>query len=196
MVVPGLYSNARRCTGPGSRLAGHCLWVLVCAGACYWHGVGGFMLNFAIITPRAFLGPARRSVRKCTAPGRRGSCLFKKRRKSRCRDIPFALSRERGRLVVFLSFCISRLERPSSKKQPTRTTGHTHGRSRLSRSCAARAHLRSCARALVDEDLVLGVRHDRALRSITNHRRVCCGDEKPGLSACRMADGDAQHGGS
>ena len=26
-------------------LAGHCLWVLVWAGACYWHGVGEFMFN-------------------------------------------------------------------------------------------------------------------------------------------------------
>ena len=30
---------------PGSWLAGHCLWVLVWTGACYWHGVGGFMFN-------------------------------------------------------------------------------------------------------------------------------------------------------
>ena len=28
-----------------SWLAGHFLWVLVWAGACYWHGVGGFMFN-------------------------------------------------------------------------------------------------------------------------------------------------------
>ena len=26
-------------------MAGHCLWVLVWTGACYWHGVGGFMFN-------------------------------------------------------------------------------------------------------------------------------------------------------
>jgi len=26
-------------------LAGHFLWVLVWTGACYWHGVGGFMFN-------------------------------------------------------------------------------------------------------------------------------------------------------
>ena len=26
-------------------MAGHFLWVLVWAGACYWHGVGGFMFN-------------------------------------------------------------------------------------------------------------------------------------------------------
>ena len=26
----------------GSWLAGHCPWVLVWAGACYWHGVGGW----------------------------------------------------------------------------------------------------------------------------------------------------------
>ena len=30
---------------PGSRLAGHFFWVLVWAGACYWHGVGGFVFN-------------------------------------------------------------------------------------------------------------------------------------------------------
>ena len=29
----------------GSWLAGHFLWVLVWTGACYWHGVGGFMFN-------------------------------------------------------------------------------------------------------------------------------------------------------
>ena len=29
----------------GSWLAGHCPWVLVWAGACYWHGMGGFMFN-------------------------------------------------------------------------------------------------------------------------------------------------------
>ena len=28
---------------PSTWLAGHCLWVLVWTGACYWHGVGGFM---------------------------------------------------------------------------------------------------------------------------------------------------------
>ena len=26
-------------------MAGHFLWVLVWTGACYWHGVGGFMFN-------------------------------------------------------------------------------------------------------------------------------------------------------
>ena len=26
-------------------MAGHCPWVLVWAGACYWHGVGGFKFN-------------------------------------------------------------------------------------------------------------------------------------------------------
>ena len=30
---------------PGSWLAGHFPWVLVWTGACYWHGVGGFMFN-------------------------------------------------------------------------------------------------------------------------------------------------------
>ena len=29
----------------GSWLAGHSPWVLVWAGACYWHGVGGFVFN-------------------------------------------------------------------------------------------------------------------------------------------------------
>ena len=29
----------------GSWLAGHFLWVLVWTGACFWHGVGGFMFN-------------------------------------------------------------------------------------------------------------------------------------------------------
>ena len=29
----------------GSWLAGHCPWVLIWTGACYWHGVGGFMFN-------------------------------------------------------------------------------------------------------------------------------------------------------
>ena len=28
----------------GSWLAGHCLWVLVWTGACYWHGAGGLCL--------------------------------------------------------------------------------------------------------------------------------------------------------
>ena len=30
---------------PGSWLAGHFPWVLVWTGACYWHGVGGFVFN-------------------------------------------------------------------------------------------------------------------------------------------------------
>ena len=29
----------------GSWLAGHCLWVLVWMGACYWHGVSGFVFD-------------------------------------------------------------------------------------------------------------------------------------------------------
>ena len=32
-------------TSLGSWLAGHCPWVLAWTGACYWHGVGGFMFN-------------------------------------------------------------------------------------------------------------------------------------------------------
>ena len=26
-------------------MAGHCLWILVWTGACYWHGLRGFMFN-------------------------------------------------------------------------------------------------------------------------------------------------------
>ena len=37
----------------GSWLAGHFLWVLVWAGACYWHDVGGFMSNSP--SPASFL---------------------------------------------------------------------------------------------------------------------------------------------
>ena len=29
----------------GSWLTGHCPWVLVWTGACYWYGVGGFVFN-------------------------------------------------------------------------------------------------------------------------------------------------------
>ena len=44
--------------GSWSWLAGgHCLWVLVWAGACYWHGVGGFMFSSSS-SPSSF--PARR----------------------------------------------------------------------------------------------------------------------------------------
>ena len=38
---------------PGSWLAGNFLWVLVWTGACYWHGVGGFMFNSSSSSPRA-----------------------------------------------------------------------------------------------------------------------------------------------
>ena len=34
------------------KLDGHCLWVLVWTGACYWHGVGGFMFNSSSSAPR------------------------------------------------------------------------------------------------------------------------------------------------
>ena len=45
--VPSLHPPpcARWPGTPGSWLAGHCLWVLVWTGACYWHGVGGFMFK-------------------------------------------------------------------------------------------------------------------------------------------------------
>ena len=34
-------------------MAGHFLWVLVWTGACYWHGVGGFMFNSSSSPPCA-----------------------------------------------------------------------------------------------------------------------------------------------
>ena len=41
----------------GSWLAGHFLWVLVWTGACYWHGVGGFVFN-SPSSPPALIGAA------------------------------------------------------------------------------------------------------------------------------------------
>ena len=35
----------------GSWLAGYCPWVLVFTGACYWHGVGGFVFNSSSSSP-------------------------------------------------------------------------------------------------------------------------------------------------
>ena len=37
----------------GSWLVGHCFWVLVWTGACYWHGVGGFVFNLSSSTRSA-----------------------------------------------------------------------------------------------------------------------------------------------
>ena len=47
-VVQGTLHRAPVGQGPsalGSWLAGHCPWVLVWSGACYRHGVGGFVFN-------------------------------------------------------------------------------------------------------------------------------------------------------
>ena len=37
-------------------IAGHFLWVLVWTGACYWHGVGGFMFNSSSSSSSAWAG--------------------------------------------------------------------------------------------------------------------------------------------
>ena len=48
-------------------MAGHCSWVLVWAGACYWHGVGGFVLN-SPSSPRTAPHSSPRSFICCFFP--------------------------------------------------------------------------------------------------------------------------------
>ena len=74
-------------------MAGHCPWVLVWTGACYWHGVGGFLFNSlssAIVcpgTPRARCGPHSSLLMECLGcladmGPRCGSRLCRSRRSS------------------------------------------------------------------------------------------------------------------
>ena len=54
-------------------MAGHFLWVLVWTGACYWHGVGGFMFNSSSSLlggehSRAFEQPAGAASTSTTIP--------------------------------------------------------------------------------------------------------------------------------
>ena len=105
----------------GSCLAGHCPWVLVWTGACYWHGVGGFMFNSS----------SSRAHRKRAVPLRRRVC------RGRARSLPFpALVRPQKRMVNRTQ---TRTRHASSKRpsrpkpkgsgQPIRTRGSlTNGR--------------------------------------------------------------------
>ena len=57
LLAPGSWHPPPRARWPGtlgSWLAGHCPWVLHWAGACYWHGVGGFMFNSSSSGPWLF----------------------------------------------------------------------------------------------------------------------------------------------
>ena len=55
---------------PGSWLAGHFFWVLVWTGACYWHGVGGFMFNSSSSANRHTVEGATHQHRNTGRPSR------------------------------------------------------------------------------------------------------------------------------